>query len=353
MLLVYILVAVLMFGSLIFIHELGHFLTARLFQVKIYEFAIGMGPKLLSWTSKKTATAYSLRVLPIGGFVSMAGEDEESDDEGSLRNKKVWQRMIITAAGSVFNLLIGLIVMLFIVIFSNAIGSTTVQAFPESATSIQTEAHNGLLAGDEILEIAGKKVHVFYDMNYKISRYGTEPIDVTVRRDGKEVVLHDVVFPTKTEQGVTFGMRDFYVNLEEKTVGTILKTTYYQSIYTVRMVYDSLYDLLTGKFGIQQMSGPVGITDVISDAAADAVKTKDASYLFMLFVVLAMNLGCMNLLPFPALDGGRIVFLAIEGIRRKPLNAKIEGYIHLVGMALLLLLMLIITFKDIFTLIIK
>ncbi len=353
MLLLYILVAVLMFGSLIFIHELGHFLTARLFQVKIYEFAIGMGPKLVSWKSKKTDTAYSLRIFPIGGFVSMAGEDEDSDDEGSLRNKKVWQRIIITAAGSVFNLLIGLIVMLFIVIFSNAIGSTTVHSFPDGAMSVQTETSEGLLPGDEILAINGKKVHVFYDMNYKISRYGAEPIDIKVLREGKEIVLNDVVFPTQTEQGITFGMRDFYVHLEEKTFGTVLKTTYYQSVYTVRMVYDSLYDLLTGKFGIQQMSGPVGITNVITDAAQDAVESKDSSYLFMLFVVLAMNLGCMNLLPFPALDGGRIVFLVIEGIRRKPLDAKIEGYIHFVGMALLLFLMLIITFKDIFTLIIK
>ncbi|MBQ8496863.1 MAG: site-2 protease family protein [Clostridia bacterium] len=353
MLLLYILVAILMFGSLIFIHELGHFLTARLFQVKIYEFAIGMGPKLISWKSKKNDTAYSLRMFPIGGFVSMAGEDEESDDEGSLRNKKVWQRIIITAAGSVFNLLIGLIVMFFIVVFSANIGSTKVSAFPEGALSVQTETKDGLLANDEILAINGKKVHVFYDMNYKISRYGAEPVDITVLRDGKEITLENIVFPTQIEQGVTFGMRDFYVHLEEKNLGIILKTTYYQSVYTVRMVYDSLYDLITGKFGIQQMSGPVGITNVITDAAQDAVETKDGSYLFMLFVVLAMNLGCMNLLPFPALDGGRIVFLAIEGIRRKPLDARIEGYIHFVGMALLLLLMLIITFKDIFTLIIR
>ena len=350
MLLLYILVAILMFGSLIFIHELGHFLTARLFQVTIYEFSIGMGPKLVSWKSKKNGTAYSLRMLPIGGFVSMAGEDEDSDDEGSLRNKKVWQRMIITAAGSVFNLLIGLIVMLLIVSTSKVIGSTTVRNFADGATSVQTETSDGLLAEDEILKINGKKVHVFYDMNYKISRYGTEPLDITVLRDGEEVLLENVVFPIHTEQGVSFGRRDFGVYYADKNVFTVLENTFYQSVYTVQMVYDSLYDLITGKFGIQQMSGPVGITDVITDAAQDAVERKDGSYLFTLFVVLAMNLGCMNLLPFPALDGGRIVFLMIEGIRRKPIDAKIEGMIHFIGMALLLLLMLIITFKDIFTL---
>lgn len=353
MLLLYIIVAILMFGSLIFIHELGHFLTARLFHVTIYEFSIGMGPKLISWKSKTYNTDYSLRALPIGGFVSMAGEDEESDDEGSLRKKKVWQKIIITAAGSVFNLVLGLLVMLLIVSSSKGIGSTTVQYFPEGATSVQTEAKDGLLPEDEILEINGKKVYILYDLAYKISRYGVDPVDITVLRNGETVHLSDVVFPTTVDQGITFAQRDFGVYPAEKNVKNVLKTTFFQSVYTVRMVYDSLYDLLTGRLGIQQMSGPVGITTVITGAAEEAVQNKDGSYLFMLFVVLAMNLGCMNLLPFPALDGGRIVFLAIEGITRKQINPKIEGYIHLVGMALLLFLMLIITFKDVFALIIK
>lgn len=353
MLLLYILVAILMFGSLIFIHELGHFLTARLFHVTIYEFAIGMGPKLISWKSKKYNTSYSLRALPIGGYVSMAGEDEDSNDEGSLRNKKVWQRIVITAAGSVFNLLLGFLVMLIIVVFLTEIGSTTVKSFPEGAKSIQTESAEGLLAEDQILAINDKKVYVFYDLNYKISRFGNEPIDLTVLRNGKEIVLEDVVFPTVTQQGITMGVRDFSVYTESKNLGNVLKNTFYQSIYTVRMVYDSLYDLITGKFGIQQLSGPVGITETITDVAQEAVKNDNSAQLWLMFVVLAMNLGCMNLLPFPALDGGRIVFLAIEGIRRKPIDAKIEGTIHFIGMALLLFLMLIITFKDVFTLVFR
>ena len=351
MLLLYIVVAILMFGFLIFIHELGHFLTARLFHVTIYEFAIGMGPKLVSWKSKKNDTVYSLRALPIGGFVSMAGEDEDSEDEGSLRKKPVWQRIIVTAAGSVFNLVFGLIVMLMIVSFSGAIGSTTVKSFPEGATSIQTEAKEGLLPNDEIIEIDGKKVYIFYDLAYKISRYGAKPVDVTVVRNGETVYLSGITFPTIKDQGITFGQRDFSVYTADKTIGNVLKTTFFQSIYTVRMVYDSLYDLVTGKLGLQQMSGPVGITTVITDAAETAVQTKNASYLFTLFVILAMNLGCMNLLPIPALDGGRLVFLVFEGITRKPINPKIESYIHFAGMVLLLFLMLIITFKDIFTLI--
>ncbi len=346
----YILIAIFMFGALIFVHELGHFLTARLFKVTIYEFAIGMGPKLISWKSKKNGTAYSLRMLPIGGFVSMAGEDEESDDEGALSRKPVWQRMIITAAGSISNLLIGFLVMLILVSSSEVMGSTTVSSFAEWATSDQTEASDGLMAGDEIVRLNGKKVHVFYDMSYKITRYGTTPMDITVRRGGELVELSDVVFPTIEEQGVLFGRRDFNVEYTDKTVGAVIKTSFYQSVYTVRMVVDSLYDLVSGKYGMEQISGPIGITEVITGEAQTAVEEGDSSGLWSLFIVLAINLGTMNLLPIPALDGGRMVFLIIEGIRRKPLSPKIEGYIHAAGMALLMLLMLIVAFKDIFTL---
>lgn len=348
--LLYILIAILIFGALILVHELGHFLTARLFHVKIYEFSIGMGPKLFSKKSKKSDTAYSLRLLPIGGFVSMAGEDEESDEEGSLRHKPVWQRIIITAAGSLSNILLGFIVMLIIVMCAKNLGTTTVRSF---ASGAQTE-QSGLMVGDTIVAIDGHKVHAFYDMNYKISRYGIKPVDVTVIRNGERIVIEDVVFPTDAEalkQGIVLGTRDFYPVLDTKNFSSVIKNSFWQSVMTVRMVYDSLYDLITGKYGIQQLSGPVGITGVITDAAQDAVETKDSSYLWSLFVVLAMNLGCMNLLPFPALDGGRIVFLIIEGIRRKPINPKIEGYIHAAGMALLLLLMLVVTGKDIFTMI--
>ncbi len=347
----YILIAVFMFGALIFVHELGHFLTARLFGVTVYEFALGMGPKLISWTSKKSNTAYSLRLLPIGGFVSMAGEDEESDDEGALHKKPVWQRMIITAAGSISNLLIGFLVMIILVSSSEVLGSTTVTDFAEWATSNATETKEGLMAGDKIVKLNGKRVHVFYDLSYKITRYGTAPLDITVERNGELVELSDVIFPTQEEQGILFGRRDFNIALANKTFGAVMKNAFYQSVYTVRMVVDSLYDLVSGKYGMEQISGPIGITQVITGEAQTAIEEGDSSGLWSLFIVLAINLGTMNLLPIPALDGGRMVFLIIEGIRRKPLSPKIEGYIHAAGMALLMLLMLIVAFKDIFTLI--
>jgi regulator of sigma E protease len=288
----------------------------------------------------------------------MAGEDEESDDEGALNKKPVWQRLIITAAGSFTNLIIGFIVMLLLVASAKNLGSTVVTNFPDWATSKQTvtadgEVVNGLLSGDKIIEIDGKKVHVFYDMSYKISRYGTRPIDITVIRNGEKIVLEDVVFPTMEEQGILFGKRDFNIEYAEKKIGIVLKTAFYQSVYTVRTVFDSLYDLITGKYGMEQLSGPIGITEVITSEAQNAVEKKDASGLWSLFIILAINLGTMNLLPIPALDGGRIVFLIVEGIRRKPLDPKIEGYIHAAGMALLMLLMLIVAFKDVFTIVLK
>ncbi len=349
MIVLYILIAILIFGFLIFVHELGHYLTARLFSVKIYEFSIGMGPKLLSKTSKKTGIAYSLRLLPIGGFVSMAGEDAETDEPDALNKKPVWQRIVVTAAGAFMNLFVGLLVMLLITATSKSIASTTIHSFVENATSCEC-GENSLLPKDKILRVGNRRTHISYDVGYNIMRKGTEPIDILVLRDGEEVLLSGVVFPTIVEQGITWGSPDYYVYAKQKTVGTVLSESFWYSVSMVRMVYDSLYDLITGRYGLEALSGPVGITEVISDSAATAVKTKDASALLLLIVLLAVNLGVMNLLPLPALDGGRIVFMLIEGIFGKPINRNVEGYIHTVGMAILLLLMLFITVKDVFKL---
>lgn len=328
-----ILIAVLIFGFLIFIHELGHYLTARLFKVGINEFAIGMGPKLLSKTSKKTGIAYSLRLLPIGGFVSMVGEDEENDREDSLNRKPIWQRFLVMAAGSVMNLLCGLVLMGVLVgMLHSSLGGTTVA---------QTVEGSPLQVGDKIVSIAGDKVYTSYDLNYVVFRLGSETADVTVRRDGQTLTLADVPLLVSTEEGTSYA---FKVAREDFTFGTFVKHTYHRSVTMVRMIWESLFDLITGKYGIEQMSGPVGITKEIGNAASQGDGGKS---LVNLTALIALNLGVMNLLPLPALDGGRILLLLIEGIRRKPLKREVEGYIHLVGMLLLLLLMLLITFQDV------
>ena len=342
----YVLFAILLFGVLIFIHELGHYIFARIFGVTVYEFAIGMGPKLLSVKSKKTGIAYSLRLLPIGGFVSMAGEDEETDDPNSIGKKPLWQRIIITAAGSFSNILLGIIVMGIMVLSTSQLYSTTGAGFPENGA---TSNSYGLKEGDRIIAVGPRRVHVPYDLSYAISRYGGEPVDVKIIRNGEKMTLEKVHFPTYKQSGATFGQRDFYLEKTGKTFGNIIKHTFYESGVTVRMVYDSLYDLITGKYGFNEMSGPVGITKVL----AEATQTKDYNYLTMLFIVLAMNLGIVNLLPLPALDGGRVFFMLIELVTRRKINPKTEGLIHFIGIILLLILMFAVTCKDIIYLVKK
>ena len=336
----YIIIAILLFGILILVHELGHYLTARIFKVAINEFSIGMGPKIFSRTSKKTEIVYSLRALPIGGYVSMAGEDEESDNPNSFDKKPVWQRMIVTVAGSVFNVLLAFIVMFVLVASTPQIGSTQISKFRESAVSPQYD----LQVGDIITEINGNKVHITREIGYYISRYGIDPVDITLIRNGEEFVLTDVVFAVAKDDasGYVYGQADFYVNISEKNVITVIKNGFFESCLTIRMLIDSLADLFSGAYGVEDLSGPVGVTTVIADAA----KT-DAYQLFYIFVFIAMNLGVMNLLPFPALDGGRLIVLFIELIIRRPVNKKVEGYINMAGMLVLFAFMAFITVKDI------
>lgn len=337
----YILLAIFIFGILILIHEAGHYLFARLFHVTVYEFAIGMGPKILSHTSKKTGIVYSLRLLPFGGFVSMAGEDEESDDPNAFNKKPVWQRFIITAAGATVNLVAGILVMGILVAAAKALPSTTIHSFDENSTSVQY-----LQPMDQITAVDGTRVYTFNDLLYEIMRKGVEPIDITVKRDGTEITISDVVFPTITDSGVVFGNVDFIPYAEAKTPLAVLKHACVRSVSTIKMIWESLYDLVSGRYGMEAVSGPVGVTQAMTEAASTSL-----SSLVYLAVVISMNLGIMNLLPLPALDGGRLVFLLIEGIRRKPVPARIEGYIHFAGLAVLMLAMVLITFKDIIGLI--
>lgn len=334
----YIILAILIFGLLIFIHEGGHYIAARIFKVTINEFAIGMGPKIFTRKSKKTGISYSLRLFPIGGFVSMNGEDEESDDPGAFCNKAVWKRMIITVAGAAMNIILGIIVMSIYVIASPKLGTTTIAQFVENSVTQES----GLMEGDTIIAVDGKKTHIYSQMYYEIMRKGYEPIDVTVIRNGEKITVENVVFPTISESGTVFGDVDFLVYRLERSFGTVAKEAYYQSLNTIKMIWESLYDLVTGRYGIQAVSGPVGVTEAFVDAAKAGV----LQFIYLASVI-SMNLGVMNLLPLPALDGGRLLFQIIEFIRRKPINRDVEGYIHFAGLVLLMILMVLIVFKDV------
>lgn len=333
-----ILLAVIVFGALILIHELGHYIFARIFRVGINEFSIGMGPKIITKRSKKTGICYSLRLFPIGGYVAMVGEDGASDEDGALSSKPKWQRGIVLAVGAVFNLILAFLIMIAYVIFTPAIGSTTVAEFTENSVSCEY----GLKENDEIISVNGHRVYLLYDLSYAITDYGYKAVDITVKRNGEKLTLTDVEFPVYEQDGIVFGEQDFAVKRIEKNFMNVLYCSYHQSISTMKMVYTSLWDIITGRFGISAVSGPVGVTNAIGEVASTGTVN-----LLLLISMISANLGIFNLLPFPALDGGRILFLIIEAIRKKPVKPEIEGAINFAGLALLMLLTVVITVKDV------
>lgn len=344
----YIIFGILMFGVLIFIHELGHFLAAKKCGVGIYEFSIGMGPKLLS-RKGKDGVIYSLRLLPIGGFVSMHGEDDDEameNDESSLAKKPIWQRFIVISAGAVMNILLGLIMSMFLVIFGGDIYSTVVGEFyvVNHEGIPYTDDFQGLKPGDEIIKVGNRRINVRHDLVYEAMNIVDEPRNLVVLRGGEKVVIKDFYFPTIIDRGIKFGTANFFMpTVIKKTPTEVIKQTFCQSAAILRAIWTSLIDTIKGRYGAEAISGPVGVVSEMKEVEESGGK----SSLFFMMMVISMNLGIMNLLPFPALDGGRLLFLIIEGIRRKPVNPKIEAAVNAAGLILLMGLMVFVTFSDI------
>ena len=352
-----VILSLLVFEFLIFIHEFGHYITARIFGVTITEFSLGFGPELVSYQSKKTGIKYKLSILPLGGFVAMAGEDEESDDPNAFNKKPAWQRFIITAAGATVNILAGFLAMIIIVSFIN-IGNTTYGAPMEedilinelgfeNVNAANRSSSFGLQYGDEIIAVNGKKVRIYDELSYQIMRYGNEPVDLTILRGGEKIVIVDVTFPTTEQQGQTIGIIDFKITgFKEKNVFTVFSLSARKAALVMRMCWESIIDLITGRYTFEAVSGPVGISSAIGDAASAGVLS-----LLNITVLISMNLGFMNLVPFPALDGGRLITILIEMVTRKKIPAKIEGMINAIGLAILFTFMIIVLFKDTISLI--
>ena len=440
-----ILIGVLLFELIIFIHEFGHFITAKKSGIKVNEFSLGMGPKIFSFG--KGETKYSLRVFPIGGFCAMEGEDEESPEPRAFNNAKVWKRMIVIIAGAVMNIILGFVLMFVVVVQQDAYSSTEVQSFPATSFSSCT----GLQSGDVIKEINGYGISTSMDFNYPISTaelktvdgstleiykedcgnnlynmavslvqdknnklsdeqvskvnellskstseivkakskedaysvyenyykeindacgikdYKVEKIveketrkrytaDILVERNGEEKLLKNVQFFTYTtkDNSDTQVSIDFYVKPIEKTFGSVLSQTFKQTISTCKMIYASLGGLLTGKFGLKDMSGPIGIASAVTTVASESLSSgfmSAVNSIIYVMMIITVNLGLFNMLPFPALDGGRFVFLIIEAIRGKSVPRKVEAIVNGIGMGLLILLMILITANDIFKLI--
>lgn len=440
-----ILIGVLLFELIIFIHEFGHFITAKKSGIKVNEFSLGMGPKIFSFG--KGETKYSLRVFPIGGFCAMEGEDEESPEPRAFNNAKVWKRMIVVIAGAVMNIILGFVLMFVVVVQQDSYSSTEVQSFPATSFSSCT----GLQSGDVIKEINGYGISTSMDFNYPISTaelktvdgstleiykedcgnnlynmavslvqdknnklsdeqvskvnellskstneivkakskedaysvyenyykeindacgikdYKVEKIveketrkrytaDILVERNGEEKLLKNVQFFTYTTKDNSDPQVsiDFYVKPIDKTIGSVLSQTFKQTISTCKMIYASLGGLLTGKFGLKDMSGPIGIASAVTTVASESLASgfmSAVNSIIYVMMIITVNLGLFNMLPFPALDGGRFVFLIIEAIRGKSVPRKVEAIVNGIGMGLLILLMILITANDIFKLI--
>lgn len=440
-----ILIGVLLFELIIFIHEFGHFITAKKSGINVNEFSLGMGPKIFSFG--KGETKYSLRIFPIGGFCAMEGEDEESPEPRAFNNAKVWKRMIVVIAGAVMNIILGFVLMFVVVVQQDAYSSTEVQSFPATSFSSCT----GLRSGDVIKEINGYGISTSMDFNYPISTaelktvdgstleiykedcgnnlynmavslvqdknnklsdeqvskvnellskstneivkarskedafsvyenyykeindvcgikdYKVEKIveketrkrytaDILVERNGEEKLLKNVQFFTYTTKDNSDPQVsiDFYVKTIEKTFGSVISQTFKQTISTCKMIYASLGGLLTGKFGLKDMSGPIGIASAVTTVASESLSSgfmSAVNSIIYVMMIITVNLGLFNMLPFPALDGGRFVFLIIEAIRGKSVPRKVEAIVNGIGMGLLILLMILITANDIFKLI--
>ena len=348
---IYVLIAILFFGLLVVVHELGHFLTAKACGVRVNEFSVGMGPAL--WSKQKGETTYSLRAVPFGGFCAMEGEDEQLDDPRAFTSAKWWKRMIILCAGSFMNFLCGLLII--VIIFSDAVAfrAPIIDSFMDGCPY---EAADGLQAGDRFYKIDGHRIYEYSEVSEYLR--ASEVHDIVVIRDGKKVTLEDYSMVPVEYEGYEKKMYGFYFGYEDATFGTILKNSWYTAMDFSRLVADSLRELIRGKVSVDDLSGPVGIVDMMAETGESAETFADALFNIAYFgAFIAINLAIMNMRPIPALDGGRVfllfVTLIIETITGKKLNPKYEGYIHAAGMVLLLALMAFIMFQDIFKLVFK
>lgn len=373
-------VTIIMFLVMVSLHEFGHFITARLMNFRILEYAIGFGPAI--WKSKKSEIQYSLRIIPFGGYCKFEGEDEKSDDPRAFSNQAVWKRIIVVAAGGIFNVILGFVLFLLIVLQTSPMVTNKV----ESVVAESYVAESGLMPGDEIIRINGKKVNFYNDITLYAQDF-TENTECTVvvKRDGEKKELE--FRPTKSK--VVYSYKEDGINVSEFINGKEAENTFYkysdevkkdedlvgkdetverliigfvphredvtvfnvwgeawnQTRFVVKLVYNSLWQMVTGKLGVDQMSGPVGIVKEVNTA----VNSGSTSWLYVLNLtaLLTINLGVFNLLPIPALDGGRLFFMLIELITRKKIPPEREGLVHGIGFMLLIALVIFISFNDI------
>lgn len=376
-------VTIVMFLVMVSLHEFGHYIIARLLKFKILEYSIGFGPAIFK--SKNTQTQYSVRCIPLGGYCKFEGEDEESTDPGAFNNQPVWKRMLVVIAGGVFNIILGFVLFLAIVASTSPMLSNTIDTVVENSYIEQA----GIQPGDRIIEINGHKINFYNDITLYTGEFQKDtPAQIKVKR-GKEKISFEIK-PTEqvitqlyTENGIEYKeaingeeKSEFYeysdeIAKDESKIGKQSETTRYiigfapekknvtflnvwgeawnETKFVVKLVYRSLWEMITGKIGVEQMSGPVGIVSEVNTAVNSG--SNAWLYVLNLIALLTINLGVFNLLPIPALDGGRLFFMIIELIRRKPIPPEKEGMVHAIGMLLLLAFVVYVSFHDIIRLI--
>ena len=335
-----IILAILAFGLLVIVHEFGHFITAKRGGVQVNEFWIGMGPTLLK--KQHNGTLYCLKLLPFGGACVMEGEDSESDNDHAFGKASLPRRMLIVAAGALMNFLVGFLIVLAVIQPNGPNGGYIVSTIDSVDPASTAAAAGGLQAGDEILEVDGYNILLRSDFEMALSRGMDTTYEVVVRRDGEKVTLPAVVLEATIEGEDGRKMIGLTFAEQPDSIGMHVNMAVRTSLNYARLVWVSLGMLVSGQVGVDQLSGPVGVASVMATTASYSI-----SAFLQLVAFISINLGVMNLLPLPALDGGRLVFLIIEGIRRKPVPAKYEGYIHAAGLMLLLALMVYVTGQDI------
>ena len=340
-----IILAILAFGMLVIVHEFGHFITAKRGGVQVNEFWIGMGPTLLK--KQHNGTLYCLKLLPFGGACVMEGEDSESDNDHAFGKASLPRRMLIVAAGALMNFLVGFLIVLAVIQPNGPNGGYIVSTIDSVDPASTAAAAGGLQAGDEILEVDGYNILLRSDFEMALSRGMDTTYEVVVRRDGEKVTLPAVVLEATIEGEDGRKMIGLTFAEQPDSIGMHVNMAVRTSLNYARLVWVSLGMLASGQVGVDQLSGPVGVASVMATTASYSI-----SAFLQLVAFISINLGVMNLLPLPALDGGRLVFLIIEGIRRKPVPAKYEGYIHAAGLMLLLALMVYVTGQDIVRLIV-
>ncbi len=337
-----IIFALLVFSLIVFVHELGHFVTARIFKVKVHEFAIGMGPKIFS--KKKGETEYSLRAIPIGGFCGMEGEDSNSDDECSFSGKPWYARLIILAAGAFMNVLLGfLLCSLFVGINSLRTGVST--AVVESVIQ-ESDLADFLQPGDRIVEINGHRINIKRDVDFAMQRAGGMECSITIKRDGEKLSRTFLPYVAEYADGTPAYILGINVKLEKANVFNVLRESFFQTIWMGKLVFVSLGMLIGGEASVTEISGPIGVVGVMNTAAQQGGVLGLLRLLFLASFI-SVNIGIMNLLPIPALDGGRILFVVVEAVRRKPIPPEKEGIVHFAGLILLFGIMIFATWNDV------